>query len=144
VGLTLSGSINVGATTYSPLHDVTQFTLIQAQANGVAPIWRANGAPGNPVVIANGTDPNPQTRGAVTSISLQLGQSAVSNQGIDLSNLLATITTLIQPLLGLVNGLVANAINPLLSALGIQVGTVVTTMDTVTIGQPVIVSTNLP
>ncbi len=144
VGLTLAGNINVSSTVKT-LKDVKEFTVLSPQKGTTPPLYRANGAMGTPTVpAASGTNPNPQTAGSSTSVSLSLVKPAPNTQGLDLSNLLTVVTNIVQPLLNLVNGLASSLINPLLSALGLQLGTATVWMETVTIGQPTIVTTAVP
>lgn len=131
----------VGVSQYGPvaLHDVTLFTATTPATT--PPSYLAD----RPVTY------NPQTIASPTSASLTLGVG-VTHSGSGLidgvatlvSSLLSAVTTVLQSLLTLVNGLLAGLINPLLSALGIQLGTATTTMDLVTVGQPYIVTTALP
>lgn len=144
VSLTLAGNISVSPTTVT-LRDVKEFTMLSPQKGSTPPVYRANGSPGTPTVpTASMSNPNPQTVGSATSVSLSLVKPVPNTQGLDLTNLLSAVTTLVQPLLNLVNGLAASVINPLLSALGLQLGTATAWMDTTTIGQPAIVTTAVP
>ena len=144
VSLTLAGNINVSSTT-TTLKDVKEFTMLSPQKGSIPPVYRANGAVGTPTVPASSAiNPNPQTVGSSLSVSLSLVKPAPNTQGLDLTNLLTAVTNLVQPLLNLVNGLASSVINPLLSALGLQLGTATVWMDTVTIGQPAIVTTAVP
>lgn len=151
--------INLNPTTvnvsqYGPvaLRDVKEFTQLAAQTSSVPAIWRANGAPGTPTVPASSlANPNPQTISAPTSagITLGVGVTHTGSGALDavstlVSGLLSAVTTVLQAVLSVVNGLLSSVVNPLLSALGLQLGTATTTMDSITIGQPVIISTALP
>jgi len=150
LGLT---SVGVSSTTTN-LNDVKQFTTIPTSFKRMSPIYRANGAPGTPTVpVASPTTANPQTVGSPTSAAITLtatndttGSTGVVGALVSglLNPVLALISNLVQGLLGLVNGLATTVINPLLSALGLQLGTATTTMDFVTVGSPVIVTTALP
>ncbi len=154
VGLQLT-SIGV-SNTAQKLNDVYLFTSIPTTINGATPVFRANGAPGQPTVpAASPSTENPQTVGSSTNVNLSLGvTTTATGSGLTgglvnvVSNLINSLingpTSLLQQLLGLVNGLVSALVNPLLTLLGVQTGTATTTMDFVTIGQPIIVSTNLP
>ncbi|MEQ9478565.1 MAG: pilus assembly protein TadG-related protein [Algiphilus sp.] len=111
-------------------------------------IWRAHGAPDAPPSLDGS---NPQTVSSPLMISLNadlpVTQSGTGLLGV-LSGLVATVVdavfNILQPLLDLVNGLVAALVQPLLSILGIQLGTAEVTMHTVTVGQPRLISTEVP
>ncbi|TXH03913.1 MAG: hypothetical protein E6R07_10915 [Nevskiaceae bacterium] len=143
-----------GVSQYGPvaLNDVKEFTQITAQTSGTQAVWRANGAPAAPIVpAASMTNPNPQTISSPTSASLTLGvgvthtgSGALDGAATLVSSLLSAVTAVLQSLLSLVNGLLVSLINPLLSALGLQLGTATVWMDTATVGQPYIVTTALP
>ena len=135
------------------LNDVYQFTAIPSLYPKL-PAFRANGAPGNPTVpAASPVSENPQTVGSATSATVTLtstndttGSSGLIGAVVGplLNTLLTTISGLVQSLVTLVNGLATSLINPLLAALGVQLGTATTFMDTVTVGQPYLVTTALP
>lgn len=150
LGLT---SVGVSSTSTN-LNDVYQFTTVSSAVTGAAPVYRANGAPGTPTVpVASPTSENPQTTGSPTSASVALtaaddttGSTGLVGSLVSglLDPVLALISGLVQSLVGLVNGLATSVINPLLSALGLQLGTATTTMDIITTGQPTVVTTALP
>ncbi|MDB5970994.1 MAG: hypothetical protein JWQ90_3444 [Hydrocarboniphaga sp.] len=137
LGLT---SLGVSDSGVRPLQDVTMFERLDAPA-GVPLVYGALGSaavqPVTPVAA------NPQTVGAPISITLNLGLSVIPSGsgtlgaiGATVAGLLTTAEQLIQPLLDLVNGLVASLVNPVLDALGIQTGTGTVTMYSVQVGRP--------
>jgi uncharacterized membrane protein len=154
LGLALT-SANVSSTSRN-LNDVYQFTSIPTTDAAAHPVFRANGAPGLPTVpVASPSTENPQTVGSATSVGVTLGLTSSQTGGGLLgaltglvNSLVTTITTgptsQVQSLLTAVNGLVASLINPLLDLLGVKTGTATTTMDLVTVGPPVIITTALP
>ncbi|WP_293368478.1 pilus assembly protein TadG-related protein [Nevskia sp.] len=145
VGLGLTG-VGVGATGFSPLAPVTEFTPSVPVNPRTPPIFNADGVSPNPPVAAN-----PQTIASPTSVDLSLDlTSSQTGSGLVgilsglVANLLTGITNLLDPLLDLVNGLATALIDPLLSLLGIQLGSATVTMTSVQTAQPILVSTCLP
>jgi uncharacterized membrane protein len=135
---------DVPASGFVSLNQVDQFDHV---ASSAPPVYKARGFP-----PADPVSDNPQSRGAPVQVSLALGLD-VNNDGSHgvlgllgyvLAALVDALKALIQLLLDLVNGLATLLINPLLSLLGIQLGTATVFMDAVTMPPPVIVSNALP
>ena len=151
--LALSINSSVGATSHT-LSDVTQFKQCKrtqnfplicddtepATTSSEKPLYRALGAPAAPTVpAASPTTENPQKVASTTNIALNLKLTGGSSL---VGAVLTPITNLLTPLLTLVNTtLLTGLINPLLDLLGVSAGTATVTMDSVTVGQPVIVTT---
>lgn len=145
------------AQTANTLNDVNQFKQCKRNGNFPAicddtdptspdsqpPIYRALGAPDTPKVpAASPTTENPQK--AVSNLSVNLSLKLTGGNSLS-ALVLSPIMLLIQPLLDLVNTTLLTAvINPLLDMLGVSAGTATVTMDLVTVGQPVVVTTALP
>ena len=145
VGLGLTG-VGVGATAPASLAPVTAFTPVSIADSREQPVFIADGVPPQVAVAAN-----PQTIAAPTTVDISLdltnrqtGTGLVGVLSGVISNLLTGITNLLNPLLNLVNGLTTALIDPLLSLLGIRLGTATVTMNAVQTGQPLLVSTCLP
>lgn len=157
--LALGINANVGSTPHT-LNDVTQFKQCIRNANfpatcddvtaattsntaTIVPIYRALGAPGAPTVpAASPTTENPQAISSQTGITLNMTLTGGASL---VGAVLTPVTNLITPLLTFVNTTLSTAlITPLLNLLGVSAGTAAVTMDTVTVGQPVIVTTALP
>lgn len=145
VGLGLTG-IGVGATSPAALAPVTSFTPVTLAGSRLQPVFIADGVPPQSPVAAN-----PQTISAPTTVNISLNvtnkQTGTGLVGVLtglVSNLLTGIVNLLNPLLSLVNGLTTALIDPLLSLLGIQLGTATVTMNAVQTGQPQLISTCLP
>lgn len=145
VGLGLTG-IGVGATSPAALAPVTSFTPVTLAESRLQPVFIADGVPPQSPVAAN-----PQTISAPTTVNISLNvtnkQTGTGLVGVLtglVSNLLTGIVNLLNPLLSLVNGLTTSLIDPLLSLLGIQLGTATVTMNAVQTGQPQLISTCLP
>jgi uncharacterized membrane protein len=145
------------AQTASTLNDVTQFRQCKrngsfpsvcddtdpASPDSKTPIYRALGAPGMPTVpAASPSTENPQK--TVSNLGINLNLKLTGGSSL-VGAVLTPITNLITPLLNLVNTTLLTAvINPLLDLLGVSAGTATVTMDLVTVGQPVVVTTTLP
>lgn len=145
VGLGFS-TVGVGATAPRALAPVTEFTPIDATSSRQSPVFAADGVPPDVAVAAN-----PQTISAPTTIGLNLAvTSTATGSGIPglllnlASNLLNGVIAQLNPLLNLVNGLTTALIDPLLSLLGIRLGTATVTMNAVQTSQPILISTCLP
>ncbi|MBA4284126.1 MAG: hypothetical protein C0434_01155 [Xanthomonadaceae bacterium] len=145
VGLGLTG-VGVGATAPAALDPVSAFTPVTLSSSRLQPVFAADGVPPQAPVAAN-----PQTIAAPTTVDISLDltntQTGTGLVGIltgVVSNLLTGIVNLLNPLLNLVNGLTTALVDPLLSLLGIQLGTATVTMNAVQTGQPQLVSTCLP
>eukprot|EP00611_Tribonema_gayanum_P001109 TRINITY_DN10834_c0_g2_i4.p2 TRINITY_DN10834_c0_g2~~TRINITY_DN10834_c0_g2_i4.p2 ORF type:complete len:384 (-),score=98.15 TRINITY_DN10834_c0_g2_i4:569-1720(-) len=145
VGLGLTG-VGVGATAPRALSPVTAFTPFTTTGSSLQPVFRADGVPPQIAVAAN-----PQTVASPTTVDLSLDvTNSQSGSGLIgvlsgvISNLLTGIVNLLNPLLNLVNGLTTALVDPLLSLLGIQLGTATVTMNSVQTGQPMLISTCLP
>jgi len=145
VGLGLTG-VGVGNTQLIGLNPVTEFTPLANQTPRTPTVYRADGVPPAAPVAAN-----PQTVGSPTTVQLNLGlQTTQTGTGLlgALGNLLTGIlngiVSLLNPLLNLVNTLTTALVDPLLSLLGIRLGTGTVTMESAQIGQPVLVTTCLP
>lgn len=157
--LALGINATVGSTPHT-LNNVTQFKQCKRNSNfpatcddvtavttptlsSTVPVYRALGAPGTPTVpAASPTTANPQLissqTGVVLNLSLTGGASLVGA-------VLTPVTSLLNPLLTFVNTTLSSVlINPLLNLLGVSAGTAAVTMDLVTVGQPVVVTTALP
>lgn len=139
-------AIGVGAEPPEPLASITDFTVIGLPSPGMPLIYRADGVPPAAAVTAN-----PQTISAPTTVGINLNlTSKPSGSGLGalltglLSAILNTVLVALNPLLSLVNGLTTSLVDPLLSLLGIKVGTATVTMNAVQIGQPILVNTCLP
>ncbi len=139
-------TIGVGAEPARSLAPITDFTAIGIVTPGIPLIYRADGVPPAAAVTAN-----PQTISAPTTVSLNLNlTSKPSGSGLGalltglLSGILNAVLGVLNPLLSFVNGLTTSLIDPLLSLLGIKVGTATVTMNSVQIGQPILVNTCLP
>lgn len=145
LGLGLT-SVGVGDTPPAPLAPITDFTIIGTPAQGQPLVYRADGIPPVAAVAAN-----PQSISSPTTVSINLNLISTprgSGLGAFLGGLLSAILNgvlaLLNPLLALVNGLTTALVDPLLSLLGIQLGTATVTMNAVQTGQPILVSTCLP
>lgn len=133
------------------LADVTEFQRLAASSTSLPPVYAALGSPAVTPVVPVAS--NPQTRGSPVSVGLNLGLTTVStgpSSGLGaalldiVAGLLNTVTSLLNPLLGLVNGLAVSLINPVLNALGIQLGAATVTVESVQIGRPQKVATCIP
>lgn len=157
--LALGINASVGSTPHT-LNNVTQFKQCKRNVNFPAtcddttavtgptslttiPIYRALGAPGTPTVpAANPSTENPQLISSQTGILLNLTLTGGTSL---VGAVLTPITNALTPLLTFINTTLSTAlINPLLNLLGVSAGTAAVTMDTVTIGQPVTVTTAVP
>lgn len=145
LGLSLT-ALGVGGSGMRTLAPVTEFSLLTPGSN-LPPYYLADGAPSSSVSASD----NPQTIGSPISVSLNLGlthqqtgSGLVGVLGGLVNSLISGITGLVQPLLDLVNGLSAALIDPLLNALGIQLGAATVTMNTAIFSQPTIQTNCLP
>ena len=145
VGLGLTG-VGVGAGARVALDPVGEFTPAAVSNSRLQPVFIADGVPPQAPAAAN-----PQSISAPTTVDISLDltntQSGSGLVGVltgVVSNLLTGIVNLLNPLLNLVNGLTTSLVDPLLSLLGIQLGTATVTMNAVQTGQPQLISTCLP
>lgn len=111
-------------------------------------VWRAFGAPDAP---PSPDSSNPQTVSTPAMVALsadlpvtQTGSGLIGALSGLVADILDAILGTLQPLLDLVNGLVLSLVEPLLEILGIQLGTAEVTMNTVSIGQPRLITTEVP
>jgi len=142
-----------GSTTPAPLPlPVRDFEQVSAADLGLPEwhpaVWRAFGAPDAPP-SPDGSNPQTVTSPAMISLSADLPVTesgsglvgSLSGLVVDITN---SITGVVQPLLDLINGLVLSLVEPLLEILGVQLGTAEVTMNTVSIGQPRLITTEVP
>ena len=144
LGLT---GVGVGNTSLASMGPVTQFVLQGTPQQSQNPtIYVASGVPPEQPLASN-----PQTVGSPTTVNLNLALTSTnSGNGLTgaltglISNLLNGVVALLNPLLNLVSTLTTTLVDPLLALLGVQLGTATVTMNSVQIGQPILVNTCLP
>lgn len=163
LAVNVAGPVSVrvggGPRASNPPYPVTQFV----QQSTSPPTYLANGAPNAP--LASPLTENPQTINSQDLLSstisslfgtlkLTVDTDTSKDSGLlgalgglvsTLTNtLVSTLTSLLGPLLTGVGGLVDALLDPLLQLLGITVGNATITMNGVSIGSPVVVTTALP
>lgn len=142
-----------GSTTPTPLPlSVRDFEQVEAADLDLPEwhpaVWRALGAPGAPA-SPDGSNPQTVSSPAMIALSADLpvtesGSGLVGALSGLVADIVDAITSVLQPLLDLINGLVLSLVEPLLEILGIQLGTAEVTMNTVSIGQPRLITTEVP
>jgi len=143
-------TVGQGTGSFTSLSPVTRFTQQpnpSAGAGGPQYYYLADGAPGSP----NTSAVNPQTIGSPVALNLSLGVST-HEKGSGLigglagvaSGLVNQLVSSLQPLLTLLNTTILQLVNSLLQFLGVQLGSATVVMDGVIIGQPILVTTDLP
>ena len=134
-------AVDVAQGSRTTLADVTDYTL---QADSSPPEYLAE----NP-----SAGRNPQTVGSPVNAAVSLGLSSVNTGGTGLTGTLTGLVsnvvngvsnTLLAPLLGVVNDLGSEVIDPLLANLGLRLGTATVTVHGVTVDQPTLVTTSFP
>jgi uncharacterized membrane protein len=156
-------SATVGDNTVRPLPlPVTNFSKMTGIPAGFSPVYIAAGSPfatpttpvaANPQTVSSGSLLSSALSTLLTSLNLRLDQTSGSSGLLGLlgttlqlvtNSLVPAIQALLTPILTGVGSLVDAIINPLLQALGLQVGSATVFMDLVTSGQPVIITTVVP
>lgn len=148
-----TSTVGVGVTEHT-LQDVTAWTRQTVDNNGqplpanATPTYLANGSYDSPVAD------NPQTfsSSAQLSVAVNLHQPVVSNCSNGLicavgglvNTVVAAVTPLVNTLVTLINSITATVVEPLLAALGIEVGSGTVLVESAVISQPNLSSTCLP
>lgn len=148
-----TSTVGVGVSNHS-LQDITAWKRQTVDENGaplpahVPPTYVADGSYDSPV------PDNPQTfsSSAQLAVAVNLHQPIVSNcQGLVfcavgglLNAVVSAVTPLVNQLVTLINGITASVVEPLLAALGIEVGSGTVLVESAVISQPNLSSTCLP
>ncbi|WP_420426555.1 pilus assembly protein TadG-related protein [Algiphilus sp.] len=142
-----------GSATPIPLPlSVRDFERVDAEDLGLPAwhpsVWRAFGAPDAPP-SPDGSNPQTVATPAMIALSADLpvtesGSGLVGALAGLVADIVDAVFAVLQPLLDLINGLVLSLVEPLLEILGVQLGTAEVTMNTVSVGQPRLISTAVP